>query len=149
MRIKVFKQNIENLWINFQSKKMTPSFLTLNDIIEIHEMEIEISGGKPGIRDLHLLESAIGSVEATFDGKYLYSIFEMAATYIHAICFNHPFFDGNKRTGLASGLTFLYINGYELDEDYDEEFADLVLNLVTKKIDKHFLSEFLEKRSLT
>lgn len=51
----------------------------------------------------------------------------------------HPFVDGNSRTALASALTFLYLNGYTVEESYDEELADLVLNFVTKKSQKRKL----------
>jgi death-on-curing protein len=55
-------------------------------------------------------------------------IFEMAATYLNSIAINHPFMDGNKRTALASSLTFLFMNGYEIEESYDEELADKTLD---------------------
>jgi len=71
----------------------------------------------------------------------------MAATYINSIAFNHPFIDGNKRTALASGLTFLYINGYEIEEFFDVELADLVLNLLAHKISVEELGVFLKSRS--
>lgn len=88
-----------------------PKFLTLEDILFIHEQEIATAGGSPGIRDKKGLESALGAVQASYDGDYLQDIYEMAATYLNSIVNNHPFIDGNKRTGLASALTFLLING--------------------------------------
>jgi death-on-curing protein len=74
-------------------------------------------------------------------------IFEMAATYVNSIAQNHPFLDGNKRTALASSLTFLFINGYEIDESYDEELADKTIDLVTRKITKTDFANFLKSRS--
>jgi death-on-curing protein len=71
----------------------------------------------------------------------------MAATYVNSIALNHPFLDGNKRTALASSLTFLYLNGYEIDELYDEELADKIIELVTHKITKSDLTLFLHSRS--
>ena len=47
------------------------------------------------------------------------NLFEMAATYVESVCIHHPFLDGNKRTGTACAVTFLYLNGYELHEKYD------------------------------
>jgi death on curing protein len=73
-------------------------------------------------------------------------IFEMAATYLNSIALNHPFFDGNKRTALASSLTFLFMNGYEIDEMYNEELADKTLDLVNGKLSKSGLSAFLKTR---
>jgi death-on-curing protein len=45
----------------------------------------------------------------------------------------HPFVDGNKRTALASALTFLYLNGYSVEERYDEDLADLTIDFFYKK----------------
>ena len=126
---------------------MNIRFLNISEIIEIHKEEINAAGGSEGIRDIGLLESAVGAVQATFEDKYLMNIFEMAATYINSIIFNQPFIDGNKRTGAATALTFLYLNGYEIREKYDEELADKILDLVNKKIDKEELTVYLKDNS--
>ena len=117
------------------------------EIIEIHNEEILTAGGLLGIRDIKLLESAAGAVQATFDGKYVMNIFEMAATYINSIVFNHPFVDGNKRAAAASALTFLYLNGYLINESYEEELADIILNLINRKINKRDIAKYFEIRS--
>ncbi|WP_171814793.1 type II toxin-antitoxin system death-on-curing family toxin [Sediminispirochaeta smaragdinae] len=101
---------------------------------EIHRSEIATAGGAPGIRDIDRLKSAIGAAQTTFDGKLLMGTFEIAATYVHSIAFNHPFLDDNKRTATAAGLTFLFLNGYTLEEGYDEELTDTVLKLVKGEI---------------
>lgn len=126
---------------------MNIRFLNISEIIEIHKEEIIAAGGSEGIRDIGLLESAVGAVQATFEGNYLMNIFEMAATYINSVIFNHPFIDGNKRTGAATALTFLYLNGYEIREKYDEELADKILDLVNKKINKEELTVYLKDNS--
>ena len=126
---------------------LDPHFLTLADVIDIHDQEIATAGGSSGIRDVRGLESSVASPKATFEGNYLLTFFEMAATYTHSIASNHPFIDGNKRTALASTLTFLYINGYEVNETYAEELADKVLELVTKRITKDDFTKHLEKNS--
>ena len=127
--------------------KNHPIFLTVAEIIEFHDLEIISAGGASGIRDMHGLESAVGAPKATFAGVHLMPLFEMAATYINSIAFNHPFVDGNKRTALASALTFLYLNGFEIEEDYDEELADIMLDLLAKKISKDDLAEHLKIKS--
>jgi len=66
--------------------------------------------------------------------NYLMDIFEMAATCAESVCCNHPFLDGNKRAGTACALTFLYLNGYEVDENHDEELADMILDPVKRPI---------------
>lgn len=124
-----------------------PRFLRISEVIEIHDQEIKIAGGLSGVRDLNALESALGAPQASLSGQFLMDIFEMAATYLNSIAINHPFLDGNKRTALASSLTFLFMNGYEIDESYDEELADKTLELVTRKITKSDLAEYLKSRS--
>ena len=74
-------------------------------------------------------------------------IFEMAAAYVESVCVRHPFVDGNKRTGAVCALTFLLLNGYEIDEIYDEELADKVLDLVTHQIDRQGLADFFRTRA--
>lgn len=70
----------------------------------------------------------------------------MATSYIVCISIRHPFTDGNKRVALASSLTFLLINGYELIEEYEHEFADLILDFLSQKIDKHGITNILRSR---
>jgi death-on-curing protein len=124
-----------------------PRFLTISEVLEIHKLEIQKAGGLDGIRDVKSLEAALSASQATFDSKYVMDLFEMAATYVNSIVFNHPFLDGNKRTGLASCLTFLYINGYSIEEKYDVELADKTLELVEHKISKMQFADFLRERS--
>ncbi len=79
-----------------------PCFLTLAEVIEIHVDQIKRYGGRQGIRDFGLLESALAQPEASFGGEWLHrDVYEMAAAYAYHICQNHPFIDGNKRTALA------------------------------------------------
>jgi len=95
-------------------------FLGLDEIINIHMDQIEQYGGSAGIRDIGLLQSAAAMPAAGFGEDYLHKdIFEMAAAYLFHITQNHPFIDGNKRTGIASAATFLGINGILLDADDD------------------------------
>jgi death on curing protein len=122
-------------------------FLTISEVIEIHDQELAVAGGLSGIRDLKALESAIGAPQASFDGRLLMDVFETAATYLNSIAMNHPFLDGNKRTALAVALTFLFINGFEVDEQYDLELADLTLDLIARKISKSDAARHLKSRS--
>ena len=94
-----------------------PLFLTLAEVIEIHNDQTERYGGSAAIRDLGLLQSAIAQPSASFSGQWLHGdIFMMAAAYAFHICGNHPFVDGNKRTALASALVFLRLNGIDCDD---------------------------------
>ena len=87
---------------------MDPKFLTLDDVIEIHGEMIARYGGSDGIRDKGLLESAVATPQASFGGDYVHTdVFEMAAAYLFHIVKNHPFIDGNKRTGAMAAFVFL------------------------------------------
>ena len=100
---------------------MKIDFLTLDDLLDLHALQIEKYGGAEGVRDLGLLESAIAQPQATFDGEYVHDeLFLMAAAYLFHIARNHPFMDGNKRTGLMAALVFLDLNGIVLDRSSDE-----------------------------
>lgn len=100
---------------------MSPDFLTLEDALELHGLQIEQFGGLHGVRDQGLLESALAQPRAGFGGEYLHAdLFAMAAAYLfHVVC-NHPFLDGNKRTGLVCALVFLDINGISIDRERPE-----------------------------
>ncbi len=117
-------------------------FLTLDDIIESHQNQIDTYGGSHGIRDIGLLEPAIAQPEASFGGQYLHAdIFEMAAAYLYHLVMNHPFVDGNKRVGLEAALIFLEINDKSLIAN-DDELVDLVLNTTDGQIGKREIAEF-------
>jgi death-on-curing protein len=91
-------------------------FLSLAEVLEIHQDQIARYGGQPGTRDLNLLKSALAVPSATFGGNFLHGeISEMAAAYLFHLVKNHPFLDGNKRVGTMAAYTFLALNGYELD----------------------------------
>jgi len=122
-------------------------FLSIEDILYFHAEEIKAAGGAEEIRDLMALESAIGAPHASFGGSHLMDLFEMAATYVNSIIMNHPFMDGNKRTAAASALTFLFINGYTINEHYEEELADMILKLTIKVIQKNDLAQYFKDRS--
>jgi death-on-curing protein len=91
-----------------------------------------------------LLESAVGSAAATFDGAFLNETpFDMAAAYLYGICRNHPFVDGNKRTATATGLVFLELNGVWIEADEDQ-FYELVIGVAEGAVDKADVASFFE-----
>lgn len=97
-------------------------YLTTPQILAIHYQIVKRFGGSQGIRDIGLVESAVGRPQATFDGIDLYkNIFDKAAALLQSLLKNHPFVDGNKRTALTSSGIFLKMNGYELKNYHDEE----------------------------
>lgn len=122
---------------------MEPLFLTLAEVIDIHNDQIKRYGGKDGARDLGLLESAISIPQAGFGGKLLHtSLFEMAAAYAYHISENQPFVDGNKRTALASALIFLEMNGVSIS-DPKGRLYDAMIKLSTHKLGKKALAALL------
>ncbi|MEM6713736.1 MAG: type II toxin-antitoxin system death-on-curing family toxin [Cyanobacteria bacterium P01_D01_bin.6] len=97
-------------------------FLTLIEVLELHRRVIEQSGGAFGIRELGLLEAAIVQPRMTFGGDDLYpDLLTKAAALGFSIINNHPFVDGNKRTGHAATAIFLLLNGVEIKASVDEQ----------------------------
>jgi death-on-curing protein len=125
-----------------------PQFLSLDEVLAIHEDRVRKYGGSSGIRDLGLLESAIGTVSATFGGQFLHqTLFEMGAGYLFHICRNHAFIDGNKRTALACALIFLRDNGVRIKTDQDD-LTDLVLGVAEGRVSKAAVAVFLEEHAV-
>jgi len=122
-----------------------PIFLTLDEVLAIHASRIERYGGGLGIRDVGLLQSALGMPEARFGGQYLHgSIEEMAAAYLFHIAQNHPFLDGNKRAALGAAIAFLGMNGFWLEAP-DEDLVELVLRTAQGKATKADIAVFLKE----
>ncbi|MGH7173190.1 MAG: type II toxin-antitoxin system death-on-curing family toxin [Gemmataceae bacterium] len=97
-------------------------YLTLEEILELHRLVLEQTGGLAGVRDLSGLESALAQPRMTFAGQQLYpSLAEKAAALGFSLVCNHPFVDGNKRVGHAAMETFLVLNGWELTAAVGEQ----------------------------
>jgi death-on-curing protein len=111
-------------------------FLTLSEVVDIHNDQIARYGGSDGIRDINLLSSAIAMPFASFSGAFLHvNIYEMAAAYAFHISQNHPFVDGNKRTALTSALVFLDMNGVSIS-DPSGVLYDSMMSLASGKMSK-------------
>ena len=122
----------------------SPIFLTLAEVIEIHNNQIELYGGQNGVRDFGLLQSALAQPEASFAGQWLHEdIFLMAAAYAFHISQNHPFFDGNKRTALAGALVFLELNGISLD-DPKGKLLEAMLTIAKGKLSKQQFAQIFK-----
>lgn len=122
-----------------------PDFLELEEVLELHERQIEAHGGTLGLRDQGLLESALAMPRATFGGQYVHeSLFAMAAAYAFHVAENQPFLDGNKRTGLGAALVFLRINGWRV-VDPEETLYDAMIAIAERRLDKAGLAAQLER----
>ena len=96
-------------------------YLTAEQVLFIHARIIDETGGAHGVRDIGLLQSAVGRPRATFGGKDLYpDIFRKTATLAESLAKNHSFIDGNKRTAMASASLFLSMNGFHLETSQKE-----------------------------
>ena len=126
---------------------MKSAFLSVDEILEIHAFQIEQFGGSTGIRDKGLLQAAAAMPMASFGGEYLHKdLFEMAAAYLFHIVQNHPFIDGNKRTGAMVAAVFLDMNGIELDVN-DDDFTAMVYVVASGKMEKEAISNFLRNHA--
>jgi death-on-curing protein len=116
-------------------------YLTLGQVLFLHQKLIEQSGGTSGIHDPNALESALAQPKMTFEGKELYpTLAEKAAALCYSLINNHPFVDGNKRIGHAAMEVFLVINGYEIEAASGEQ-EEIILKLASSKVER---SDFLD-----
>ena len=118
-------------------------YLSLREILELHDEIIEVFGGARGIRDIRALESAINQPRLTFDQADLYpDIIAKAAALCFFLVMNHPFLDGNKRIGHATMETFLILNGVEIEASIDEQ-EKIFLNLASGKLNRKEFTSWL------
>jgi death-on-curing protein len=124
-----------------------PLFLTLDEVLEIHEQQIELYGGSRGLRDSGGLQSAVAMPQATFGGEYLHcDLFAMAAAYLFHLTQNHPFIDGNKRVGANSAIAFLHMNGVE-PTFTQEALVEIVLGVAEGRVFKEELAVFFSEHA--
>jgi death-on-curing protein len=112
----------------------------------LHQEQLRLHGGAVGIRDSGLLDSALArplQKEAYGDPD----IFDLAAAYLFGVLKNHPFVDGNKRTGLAAADLFLYFNGFSL-EAVQEDIIQLVLMVSKSEIDEAGAAAFFRDHTV-
>ena len=122
-------------------------YLTTEQLLLIHSMVVDETGGLHGVRDHHALLSIVHAPQQSVFGKELYpSIFEKGALYCRDIITTHPFVDGNKRTGMLVASVFLEHNGYILNvpEGEIERFA---LSVISKKPTVKDIAAWFKKHS--
>lgn len=126
---------------------MDPTFLSLAEVLEIHQDQVARYGGASGIRDMELLKSALGMPSATYGGQFLHTdIYEMAAAGLFHLVKNHPFVDGNKRVGAVAAFVFLALNGFDFDAPEDD-FAEMVLSVAQGDLDKTDVAVFIRRHT--
>jgi death-on-curing protein len=118
-------------------------YLTLGEVVELHQRLLAMTGGASGIRDLGLLESALAQPKASFGGVDLHpTVVDKAAALGFSLVANHPFVDGNKRIGHAAMEVFLVLNDHEIDASVDEQ-ERLMLAVAAGVIDRPELARWL------
>ena len=122
-----------------------PVWVDASDALAIHEILLVRHGGASGLRDEGLLESALARPRQQF-AYASPDIVDMAAAYAAGIVQNHPFVDGNKRTGFVVGALFLEMNGFEFTAS-EAEAAQAVLELAAGSIDETGFALFLRDHS--
>ena len=125
---------------------MTWLWLREDVVVAMHSEQIAEHGGRTGIRDSGLLSSALARPQnqAAY-GEY--SVYDLAAAYAFGIISNHPFVDGNKRTGFLAAYVFLYLNGWELIASEAEALAATVA-LAVREMDEAGFSNWLKDHAL-
>jgi death-on-curing protein len=124
-------------------------YLTLVEVLDLHFQISEQSQGAMGIRDLGALESAIAQPRMTFGGEDLYpTVVDKASALGFSIVMNHPFIDGNKRTGHAAMETFLVLNGLEINASVDEQ-ERVILALAAGDLERDAFTNWLKQRVVT
>lgn len=122
-------------------------FLSVEDVLTLHAEQVALYGGQQGVRDLGLLESALAQPQATFGGQLLHKdVFEMAAAYLFHIVQNHPFLDGNKRTGAVAALVFLDLNGIDIVAPKGSLY-DLTMCVATGQANKDQIAEYFRSNA--
>ena len=121
-------------------------FLSVDDVLAIHENTIAGEGGLGGLRDAGLLESAVLMPQQQFGGEYLHSdLAAMAAAYLFHVTQNHAFHDGNKRTAVLATLVFLSLNGVEALPN-PEALERMTLSVAASKVGKAELTDWMGKQ---
>lgn len=116
------------------------------DTLTLHERLLALHGGKPGLRDEALLKSALARPLQHHAYRPEADIVDLAALYTAAIVSNHPFIDGNKRTGFLVGILFLELNGYRFTAS-EEMAAQAVIDLAAGKMSEAQYGFFLREHS--
>lgn len=123
-------------------------YLYPTQVLYLHKRIVESCGGISTVRDPGLLESAIYRPMASFGGSDLFpDLFSKAAALGHAIIKNHPFVDGNKRTGFEAMRLTLRLNGWDLRATEDGKYR-FVMEMATGKLDEHFGARWLEENAV-
>lgn len=116
-------------------------YLSIKEVIYLHERTILNHGGKEGVRDMGLLSSALLRPQS----GYYNSLSEQAAALLQSLCMNHCFVDGNKRIALLASVVFIKMNGYNFKASNSEFVTFIIDQVITSKVDLDIITNFFEK----
>ena len=121
-------------------------YVSLEEVLAVHKMVIDVGGGSIEVRDWGLLLSAIEQPKQQAFGQDLYpDIISKAAVLFYSLSQNHPFVDGNKRASYFSTLRFLEMNGFEIVSN-DKEVFYVIIILSSGELDKKSLETWLKEK---
>ena len=123
-----------------------PLWLEERDALALHDRLLALHGGAAGVRDDALLQSALARPQQIHAYADAPDLLDLAAAYTAGIVRNHPFIDGNKRTGFVVGILFLELNGYRFTAS-EADAAQAVLELAAGTLDEAGYTNFLRANS--
>lgn len=123
-------------------------YLSVEQVLFLHDRLIEETGGEHGVRDLGGLESALARPQAAFgDTEFYPGLMEKAAVLMDGLTRNHPFIDGNKRISISAAVLFLQVNGYRLTAT-NSELEEFTLYVTTTKPDTAAIAEWFRSKTI-
>jgi len=122
-----------------------PTWLRIEAVLAMHEDSIQSFGGASGTRDMGMLESALAKPQNIWAYEGPVSMPRLAASYAFGIVMNHPFVDGNKRTGFLAAYSFLHVNGFRL-ETSEVDATVTVLSLAAGELPEAAFAAWLTDR---
>jgi death-on-curing protein len=123
-------------------KKKEPLWIEERDALAIHDRLLALHGGGTGLRDRGLLQSALARPRQHYAYAHRPDAVELAALYTAGIIRNHPFVDGNKRTGFVIGVLFLELHGFDFKAS-EEDATQAVMGLAAGTVDEAGYTEWL------
>ncbi len=117
-------------------------YLSVAEALELHRMLIEQFGGRHGVRDLGLVESAVYRPQSGYYG----TLSIQAAALLHSFALNHAFVDGNKRMAFSAAAVFLNVNGFRLEVSASEGKHFIIQKVIQDKVDIEVTAEWLESK---
>ena len=126
--------------------KKKPLWIDEHDVLAIHDRLLALHGGGSGVRDCGLLQSALARPRQHHAYVKSAGVVEMAALYTAGIVRNHPFVDGNKRTGFVVGILFLELHGFDFKAS-EEDATQAVIALAAGTLDEAGYTSWLRENA--